>query len=263
MLRKILSVILLFSLIGVSSGQETADLPELLKARAAYEREFIQKVSVLQEKYGKALDTYQRNFTRERDLVSAREAAKEGKLAKNWKTVPVEAEQRTLRNEQLQVLYSSYERAVLEVLPAIIDRYQSELERLAKVFASGGDLKATSQIERELAQVRSRKVLPVEAAVRERNRGYSRAEFEQWLTENVVEFTGKFAGRVVMTFDGAKVKYAQPAKEEAKFFEYKVESSRSISIAGAGWTVTFSKDLASGTFKTPDRTYPVKISEKA
>ncbi len=245
-----------------SFAQQDEELPKLEAARTACEKDFIEKVSPLQDKYETALHSYERNFTKAGDLVSASEASEERKLAKNWNSVPFKVGQRTLNNDQLNSLLESYEKAVVQVVTPVTDRYLTGLEDLKNDFTRDGNLSAALKLEGEITAVQSGNSLLLEAARKATNEKLSKGEFAEWLKTHQIEFSGAFSGLTTLTFDDGNVRYKQVSKGTETPYEYKIDSARSILMPHAEWRVTFAKDLSSGTFSTQDNTYPITIKEK-
>jgi len=140
--------------LSTAFGSAVEEKPaELLAARKAYEDEFFRKLEPIQVKYQRALERYQREFTRNGKLDAAKEAKQERELAKHWDTIPVNPGARSMADPQLKALLKYYEKACLEMMPAITERYKNTLLRLKKGFAQAGNLEASLAVKAELAKL--------------------------------------------------------------------------------------------------------------
>ncbi|MEX2577711.1 MAG: hypothetical protein WD342_01530 [Verrucomicrobiales bacterium] len=244
-----------------ASGTKGEEPRELTKAREVYEAEFFRRIGPVQRKYRRALENYQRTFTRDGDLDAAREAQAELKRLSEWKTVPVKAGMRTLDNAQLQSLLQGYERAALGEIEPIVEKYRDTLERNKEKYTSAGNLEAALSLDEEIENLRSGKSLPGEIAGRAYLSFFSRREFSDWLTKQLFEFTGKIAGNTVLDFEEDKLQWDNGQKE----YDYAVTGDRTVEIGfnrgrKAPFLIHFSKDLRSAAFKSDRGIYPLKIN---
>lgn len=243
---------------GVSKGEEPR---ELTKAREAYEAEFFRKIEPVQKTYRRALEDYQRSFTRDGDLDAAQETQAELQRLSEWKTVPVKADSRSLDNPQLHSLLQNYERAALGVIDPLVERYRETLERSKAKYTNAGNLEAALSLDEEIENLRSGKSLPGEIAGKAYLSFFSRSEFSDWLKKQLFEFTGKIAGSTLLDFEEEKVQWDNGRVE----YDYKITGDRTVEIGHAfrghwPFLIHFSKDLRSAAFKSGMGVYPLKIN---
>lgn len=234
---------------------------ELLSARKAYEDEFFRKLESIQVKYQRALEQYQREFTRNGKLDAAKEAQQELELAKHWDTIPVKPGARLMTNPQLNGLLKYYENACLEVMTPITERYKETLLHLKKNFAQAGNLEASLEVKAELAKLAEGKGHPAEKGGVRYLTNLTKQEFGEWLEKQTFEFVGTIAGITKLKFTNGKVEYGVGV-----IYDYKVTQTRTVEIIKGGnahgFVLEFSNDLQSATLQSASGKYPVRINGK-
>lgn len=254
-------VIAMFSLsssFGLAAEKKPA---ELQAARKNYEEEFFRKLESIQVKYQRALEQYQREFTRNGKLDAAKEAQQEVELAKHWDTIPVKLGARAMTDPQLKTLLKYYENACFEVMPAITERYQQTLLHLKSGFAQAGNLEASLVIETELAKLAEGKGEPAEKGGIRYLTNLTKEEFGEWLEKQTFGFVGTIAGVTRLKFTKGKVEYGVGV-----IYDYKVTQARTVEIIKGGnahgFVLEFSNDLQSGTLQSALGKYPLQINGK-
>lgn len=250
------TLVLAILAVCVSARTQSVD-PRIAEAQADFEHEFVKGVTVIQDKYRKALESHLRSFAQSGDLDSAKEASAELKAAKSWHSIPRVYGERALRNEPLQNLRQNYEAALQQAIAPIIFRHAQRLESLKRVFTQGGNLNDATIIDEELKRLKQGESIPVEAGARMHFSRFDKNEFAQWITEITVRFTGVFSGETFLTFDGKEVTYT--SENKTLQYGYTIAGPRTVEFSNGGWRLDFSKDLHSGNFQTRDNSYEIQV----
>lgn len=235
--------------------------PALVSAVASYERDFVREIEPIQQKYVRALDQFQRNFTRSGNLEAAEWARREAARARLWKTVAFHTGQRTLSNVELTTLLQNYEAAVARVAQPMALRHLENLEQLKDSLARSGNLDGSLQVADEMEKVRSGEAFPARAGLRMAYESFSKEEFARWLQEQNLEFTGKIAGKTSLKFDGKQVSYGSDTSLGTVSYPYEIDTFRSVDIDSGRFRIEFSKDLVTGTFESRDGVYELRVLE--
>ena len=254
-------LLLQFALALCVSGQDdkTGDLEDLVAARQQWKEDILRQLAPTQKKYRGALEQYMRAFTRQGELVAAKEAKTEIERVDSWTSVPAEQGQRTLVAPKLNSLLQSYEAAVSAELAPLHQRYAEQLQGLKQRLALNGDLTNALKVDAEIKKLQNGAYLPdlaADANADEDLSGFSKQEFAEWLTRQTFEFTGKVAGKTGLKFDGREVAYGN---SNPVIYDYEVKTSREVSIGGR-FRVKFAKNLKSGHFISSRGEYPLRIN---
>lgn len=186
-------------------GEEKIELLELVAARKNYEKEFVYKIKPLQRKYRQALEKYRITFTRSGDLGSAKESSIELQSVLEWTNIAARMGEREMKNQQLNSLLQSFEKAVSKEVAPITQRYRTVLLQIKKRYENSANLKNALLLDEELVKITNS--LPTEAGKIEFLTGLDKRDFEQWLQRQAFDFSGAFSGFTLLKFKNNRMSY--------------------------------------------------------